>query len=100
MKSLLTSWIAAQSPLTALWSTKPKWLLPLTAVLLLALYVWMFLPACMLVQQMCVWYLWKQEESVGSPKPGVVHSCELLCMLWETNLDYQNVNKCSSPRTT
>lgn len=27
---------------TALWSTKPRWLLPLTAVLFLALYVWMF----------------------------------------------------------
>lgn len=58
------------------------------------------LPAFMLVQQMCVWYLWNQEEGVGSPKPEVIHGCELLCGFWEPNLDYQNVNKCSSPRTT
>lgn len=47
----------------------------------------MVLAACVCVYHVCVWYLCRSEEGVGSPRTGVMGGCEPSCGVWGWNPD-------------
>jgi hypothetical protein len=50
------------------------------------LCVWVSCLHCVSVYKACAWWLWRPEESTGSPRTGVTDGCELPCGCWGLNL--------------